>query len=144
MLLPTNPGAAVEPARPRVESRATISGLVSRMGQGPLSGEGGAGVAVPLTCRGVWNAISATGCTRLGNRHQLPFRFRAADTTPHNLRLRTTACHSRLGGSCNSPFRGVQPVKNLGGTMSKAPGVPRKISNWRGEVYWTMVWVARS
>src|SRR3954470_20429365 len=108
MLLPTNPGAAVEPARPRVESRATVSGLVSRMGQRLLSEEGGAGVAVPLTCRGVWNAISATGCTRLGNRHQLPFRFRAASFTPHNLRLRTPTGHSRLGESFDSPSRGIQ------------------------------------
>src|SRR3954451_4227902 len=116
MLLPTNPGAAVEPARPRVESRATISGLVSRMGQRPLSGEGGAGVAVPLTCRGVWDAISATGCTRLCNRHQLPFRFRATDTPPHIVRLRTPAGHSRLGGSCDSPFRGVQSAEHGDGT----------------------------
>src|SRR3954466_4141004 len=134
MLLPTRPGAAVEPARPRVESRATISGLVSGMGQRPLSREGGAGVAVPLTCRGVWNAISATGCTRLGNRHQLPFRFRTTDATLHNLGLRTTAYHSRFGGSFDSPFRGIQSTGNLEGTISKSQDVLTKISNWRGDV----------
>src|ERR1043166_5724350 len=62
---------------------------------------GGAGVAVPLIAVGVGHAISATGCTRLGSRHQLRF----ASSSDHNLRSLVTKSHPPVGGSFNSRFR---------------------------------------